>query len=113
MDYQYRINGGQYVLHDGDDPIGPLLEEVAIAFDRESGTLHKHGSPEMVENWVKNARQKFNDAGYDKFADDLVTISGKFPLEDLNKFLTHTGYIGLYFKRQMESIQDAKPSMKP
>ena len=98
-EYNYKTNCGQYVLHKGDKPIGPLLDEVSIAFDKESGTLHKHGSREMVERWADNAKSKFRESGFGEMADDIVVITGAFDLNDINRCITTSGYIGVLFAR--------------
>lgn len=120
MDYHYRLNCGQYVLHDGDMPIHEPLDEIAIAFDRQSGTLHMHGEPEMVEKWLKNAKQRFQAAGFNDMANDLMIISGRFELDDLNRCLSTTGYIGRLYERiqRGETVArsldaDIKPRAKP
>lgn len=105
-EYQYRLNCGQYVLHNGEAPIGPVMDEVAIGFDKESGTLHKHGSLATVEKWLKNAQAKFRAAGFDDMANELTMVSGRFELDDLNRCLSTTGYIGrLYEKLQRGEVR--------
>lgn len=101
MDYCYKLNGGQYVLHDGADPIGPLLEEVSLCFDKESGTLHKHGTPEFVAKWHADAQAKFRSARADSMADELVVITGRFALEDLNRCLSTSGYVARFYQKLM------------
>ena len=39
MNYEYRFINEKYVLHDEGEPIGQPLDEVAIALDKDSGTL--------------------------------------------------------------------------
>lgn len=99
MDFGYKLNDGQYVLYDGEDPIGPCLEEVAIALDKASGTLHKHGDPALVAKWFQHTQAKFRAAGFDDIADDLVVISGRFALEDLNRCISTSGYAGRLYQR--------------
>lgn len=104
MDYHYRLNGDHYVLHDGDTPIGEPLNEVAIALDAESGTLHKHGAPVHVAKWLEKAKRRFIQGGFPDMARDLVMIEGRFPLEDLNRCLSTSGFAGrLYARIQAES----------
>lgn len=109
MDYHYRMNCGQYVLHDGEDPIGPVMDEVAIAFDLESGTLHKHGSPEMVRAWCKKSSDKLIQAGFPEMAGDLVVIAGRFPVEELNKCLSITGYVRRMYDRASSGEISSQP----
>ena len=102
MTYEYRIEHGSYYLSDVSIPTNKtsgyrdtilMTDEVAIAFDKESGTLHKHGAPENVEKWASNARAKLIAAGAPDMAADIVTITGKFPVDELNKCLTHSNYL--------------------
>lgn len=104
MDYHYRLNGDHYVLHDGEDAIGEPLDEVAIALDAESCTLHKHGDPAYVTKWIDKARKMFIQGGFPGMAKDLVMIQGRFTLEDLNRCLSTSGFAGQLYKRiQAES----------
>jgi hypothetical protein len=99
MSYSYTLNAGQYVLMHGDSPVGRLLEEVSIALDKVDGTLHKHGSPESVQRWHAQAQQKLRAGGAFELADSLVVLTGRFPLEELNRCLSNIGYAGqLYLK---------------
>jgi hypothetical protein len=100
-EYQYQLNCGQYVLHRDGKPVGALLDEVAIAFDKENGTLHKHGAPEMVNAWAQHAQQKLRAGGASEFADDLIVVTGRFTLDDLNGCLTHSGYIGVLYTKML------------
>ena len=108
-EYNYQLNCGQYVLHADDKPIGAVLDEVAIAFDRESGTLHKHGSPEMVQGWLSLTQKKLRDGGMDEMANDLMLVCGKFPLEELNRCLTHSGYV----LRMVDKLQRGLIAQEP
>ena len=104
MNYHYKIietaAGSRYVLHDGDDPIGAPLTEVAVCFDKENGILHKHGNHEMVSHWYQNSRKKLIEGGAGFMADDLMVICGPIELEELNRMLTTSGYC----KRYMEKL---------
>lgn len=105
----YQLNCSDYVLHEGDKPIRAITQEVALAFDRESGTLHKHGAPEMVQNWFSKTRSRLIDCGFQNMADDLVLITGRFPVEELNKCLSCSGYV----LRMYENLQEGKLLPQP
>jgi hypothetical protein len=90
--YNYQLNCGQYVLHDDEKPIGRVLDTVAICLDKESGTRHKFGDPEIVRQWCSASQKKFREAGFDDMADALVVIEGRFTLEDLNNVIDITDY---------------------
>lgn len=116
MSHKYELQYGSYYLYDNSvNPITKerniklMCDEVAICFDKESGTLHKHGIPEYVSKWYFESRKKFIDAGFQDMADDLIMIQGAFPVEELNKCLSTTGYISKFWKKLQENqIQSAK-----
>ena len=112
-DYNYQLNCGQYVLHNGDKPVGAVMDDVAIAFDRESGTLHKHGAEAMVQEWVTRAQAKFRAAGFDGMADDLVIVTGKFPVEELNRCLTTSGYVLRMVDKLQRGLIGQEPATLP
>ena len=91
-DYNYRLNCGQYVLHQGETPVGRVLDEVALAMDRVDGTMHKHGDPTWVRQWHERMQTKLRESGNGELADDLVVLQGRFPLEEINRCLTTSGY---------------------
>lgn len=95
MDFPYyELNCGQPVLHKGGVPVGPPLDEIAIAFDasEERIVLHKHGNSELVQKWVDASKQKLMAAGKVGIemaaALEMVRIPafppGSLPLEDVN-----------------------------
>lgn len=100
----YRLNCGQYVLHSGDTPIGRVLDEVAIAVDRDGPVMHKHGPRETVEAWANSARERLRSQGGmgAEMAENLVVLCGRFPVGELNKLLVSTGYIE-EFMRKLEA----------
>jgi hypothetical protein len=100
------------VLHDEGERIGKPLELVAIALDKDSGTLHKHGSPEYVEKWCEAARTKFRTHGYHDMAAQLVVITGRFPLEELNRCLRISGYAGKFYGR-ISNVARVSPMIIP
>lgn len=91
-EHNYRIINGMYVLHAGDEPIGVPLLEVSIALDREHGVLHKHGAPDLVQQWVDSARASLRNVDA-AAADALVTVQGRFPVEELNRCLSNRTYV--------------------
>lgn len=105
----YRLICGQYTLHRGDAPVQAPMDEVALAIDIDSGTLHKHGKPESVHRWVADAKQKLSAGLHEASADEralrremisaLVVLQGRFELEELNKCLVISGYAGRLFQK--------------
>jgi hypothetical protein len=110
-DYNYRLNCSEYVLHKGDAPVGPLLQEVALAFDAESGTLHKHGAPAMVSKWAEDTSLKLRNVGAADLANALLVISGRFPLPALNKCLTASGYVGVFYAELRAGVHKELPML--
>lgn len=109
INYNYKLNCGQYVLHEGETPIGPVLDEISLCFDRESGTLHKHGSPELVDGWYQKTQAKFRKAGFDDMAASIVVVTGRFELAELNKCLSTSGYVARLYERIAEGAAEEEP----
>lgn len=98
-EYRYHKPDDRYILHRDGEPYGAPLQAVGLAIDIESGTLHKHGNPDRVQEWVTDAQAKFNNAGFPDMANTLVCLVGPFPVEELNKCLTITGYAGVLYQK--------------
>ena len=102
---EYRLNGGQYVLHAkrpfGDDlePVGRPLDQISLAIDIVEGTLQKHGVPELVAAWYADTSKKLRDGGCAEWADNLVVVTGRFPIEEVNKCVGAMSYAGIFYKR--------------
>ncbi|MEJ6003794.1 hypothetical protein [Paucibacter soli] len=119
MNFNYRLNCGQYVLHDGDRPVRRVLDEVSLAFTETDGVLVKHGDPESVQKWVSTTQGKYRAAGFEESAAGLVCITGRFPLEDLNRCLSTTGFVlNLYARLKsgelgQQPLLEAPPMRNP
>lgn len=106
----YRMEGTEYALVDEDDCIHWAGEEVAVAFtyclddQGMEGILHKQGNPEKVNDWAEKTRKKLADAGHLDMANEIVVVSGRIPLEDLNKMIEISGYIGIWYKRMQAEV---------
>lgn len=108
MSFEYKMEHGSYYLYNTDKPVNSITkkydivtmcDEIAIAFDKESFTLLKHGSPENVNKWYQTARAKYIEAGFEDMAQALVVIQGAFPVEEVNKCLSHSGYIQKFWEK--------------
>lgn len=102
MDYHYKTNFSQYVLMDGKTCLYGPYDQISICFDRDSGTLHKHGEPGRVAAWHEKTTKAFRECGYAEYAemaDDLVCVTGRFPLEEINKCISCSGYAGIFYKK--------------
>jgi len=100
MKLRYEMDGEEYVFFDGDDELF-RTEHVAIAFSVSSGlwTMHKHGQKAIVDQWAEVAKKKYIEAGYQNLADEIFVVSGVFPVDDLNRILSTTGFIKTFCER--------------
>lgn len=104
-EFNYRFNCKQYVLHKGDQPVGAVLDEVSLAIDTNTGSVLKHGNPEMVTRYVQETRAKLMQAS-PEWAAELVQLTGRFKLEELNACLTTSGFAGrLWAKAQAGTLR--------
>jgi len=66
------------------------MKEVAFLFDIDlPTTLLKHGHPDFVNDFANTIRMLIVESD----AAGLVVIQGKFPIEEIDKMLSITGYI--------------------
>jgi len=101
MDYHYETNCSQYVLMDGKRCLYGPYDQISLCFDRECGTLHKHGEPGMVAAWHEKTTKSFKAFGFNEMSDNLICVTGRFPLEEINKCLTNSGYAEIFYKKLM------------
>ena len=97
--FKYVLNCGQFVLTCDGDPISEVLDEVSIGFDMRTGALHRHGSVETVDAWFKKQQRQLREAGLDEWADSLIVMTGRFPVEEVNKVLAISGYAGRLYEK--------------
>lgn len=74
---------------------------VAVCFDRDDHVLHKHGDPDRVRKWAAATRAKLAAVGLEgaAMADALTVVEWPFGVDELNRCLDTTGYLGLILKR--------------
>lgn len=89
----YVLKNGKYAFFlDGRSLFA--TEEVSILFDSFDMTVHKHGTPFLVEAEFKNMHKTYGRAkGLEDIADNLRVITGKFDIDELNKVISTAGYI--------------------
>lgn len=105
---EYRWNCGQYVYHVDGQPTAAPTDSIAIAFDKESGTLHKIGNPINVNRWYQDTVKKLTGGGASDMAADLMVIEGRFPIDEVNKCMDCTGYIGVFYQKLLNGqVQEA------
>ena len=95
----YFIKDGEFVFNTAVRVIS-IGKEVALmvswnALRAESSTLYKHGRPEDVR---KAYNMLVAGIGNAQIADHarMITLTLDFPLEELNRFLSISGYIGIF-----------------
>jgi hypothetical protein len=97
----YKFEDGYFIFFGDTDTVLFRTKEVAILVDKDNGVLLKHGCPEMVELIFEEYKDKYIRAGFDKEAKALAVLRGRFAISELNKIISHTGYI----KRILERVQ--------
>ncbi|MDN8078888.1 hypothetical protein QZN30_05945 [Burkholderia multivorans] len=102
----FELNCGQYVMFRNGAPVSRVLDEVAICFDKEDGTRHKIGDPEVVRAWQKTNQDALRNAGLEGMADALVVIQGRFTLEDLNKVIDNSTYAPALYQKVMDGTAE-------
>jgi len=108
MDLQYQLKAGSYYLYDlRDEPSAVTGERryrlqtdtVAVAFNRSTGEIHEHGAPARIQSWAAHTRRRLRAAGEFDLANDLVVVSGPWPVDELNKCLWSRIYCRRTFQR--------------
>jgi hypothetical protein len=101
MRLQYELKHGSYYLYDmdakpsvlsGEREIRIMTDTVALCFRRGDGSLLRHGGPDQVEPWAAAEAQRLRAAGLADWADEVTVVTGAFPVDELNRCLTTTGY---------------------
>lgn len=97
QEFKYELNCGQFVFFRDGQPSSAPADVIALAFEVDDDglvILHKHGNPEIVSNWVRNAKDKLALVGdFGKQMGDALRVtevrvpvdpSQHFPLDILN-----------------------------
>lgn len=122
MSLSYELRHGSYYLVDldevpnrltGERTIHLMTDEVAIAFDRDSGTLLKHGSPKQVDAWVSKNQAAYRASGFEEQANAMVVISGAFPVEELNACLGNISYVQVLFDKLQKGLLTSAKAPPP
>ena len=113
-DIFYRKNGSEFELVHQLDRHEEILyrgKEVAIGFtydpEQDKGiqfTTHRHGSPETVQQWVERTnhaiqRSRFLRQPLGLWARPHTIASDQWDVEDLNRIISTTGYLGVALKK--------------
>lgn len=105
--FEYRLQYGSYYLYDtsahreGDLmplPILHMCDKIAIAYDKGTYTLHKHGDPSIVNKWAEDTRASFRSHGYNDMANDVTVleIDKQVPVDEINRCLSTSGYLKFF-----------------
>jgi hypothetical protein len=82
-------------------------DEVGVLLDQDTGSVLKHGQPEEVESHFHILHRAFQAGGFEKEANDLVFMKGRFETEDLNSMVGICGFAGQFYRRK---VADAVPA---
>jgi hypothetical protein len=86
----YRLEYGSFYLYENydADPYRMVLmtDEVAMAYDPDTYTMFKHGTPEHVREYVETAKKS-------GIIMNIITFSKEYPVEKINKVLSTSGYL--------------------
>ncbi len=97
--YKFKESNGALHLMDENNIITGYLA-LSFCFDTTTGTLMRYGEQETVEAWHKGIVKKYNEAGVEDAAKDLIVITNDSWDEKLvNRFLDTSGYIGYWWKK--------------
>jgi len=88
----YTKECGSYYYKDYNGGIIFMSDEISVLYDLD-GVMLKHGSPENVQkHFEKYKKMQALQPGLFSFR---VVTSNKWKVEELNKILTHSGYVVL------------------
>ncbi len=102
MTLEYRLLANQYHLHDNGKPSGRAMPQISLAFDREKGTLYKHGEPAMVQTWARLALSRMVGGEQHEAAQNLVVVTGRLPLDEVNLCLSSKVYAREFYERLLQ-----------
>lgn len=89
----------EYAFTHSNDEILFTTKLVAICYDKDTMTLHKHGTPNSVNSWMNTAHQKLSDAGFSNEANALIVVQGPFNVDDLNNLLACNGSLSKFLTK--------------
>lgn len=96
----YVRKDGIFVFHHTDGRKVDIGEEVSLMFSQDGNraTLYKHGRPDDVRKSYNKLQVGLRKGGSRRMANKikLMTVNLEFPLEELNRCLSISGYIGVF-----------------
>jgi hypothetical protein len=101
---QYTKEGSLYFF-------GTLLigEKVGVCLDYHPvdksirGTLLKHGVPDLTHHYFEKLKAAYEASNHLDLSEDLMYIEGPFDVDELNKTMTHTGYIATFYENFIDA----------
>lgn len=96
-----------HLIHNG-ETIGKY-EKIAFfyTYDKDGGpirgTLQKHGNPQLVLRDFQ-VFKAFNAKMNHKFGEVILVQDEDFDVEELNKMINTTGYVGIWHENQKEDL---------
>jgi hypothetical protein len=102
MTLEYRLLANQYVLFQDGKQTGRALPQLSLAFDRDNGTVYKHGEPAMVQTWAHLMLKRMVNGHMHDDAQNLVVVTGRWPLDEVNRCLENPSYAAEFFTRLMD-----------
>lgn len=121
MNLQYQLKAGSYYLYDMREQPSAVTGErrfklktdlLSIAFDNHTGEVHQHGTPSRIQSWACHTRRRLRAAGLWQEAEDIIVITGPFPVEEINKCLWIKGYCRRLLKR-LATLPHGKLQTRP
>ena len=76
-----------------------MCDQVAMAFEIDSGTLFRHGSPNTVTSWVNENQERAVECD---FRIGTLLFPRKHPVDEINRCLTNSAFIGELYRRLMQ-----------
>ena len=100
----YRMENGKYVFSlKGED----LFEtnEVSFMFDKKLSVLLRHGNSVLVRKIYQQTMDIYRSNGLNDIADDIIIVSGKFDLKEVNNVIGTCDYIGRFYTNLCEQAK--------
>lgn len=125
MDYPYRLRHGDVwfcgpqrtgaasSLASGMRHVCDGTDALALVFDAEDGTLHKHGRAADVRDWLDKTRAKFVEGGFSELASNLTLVEFKPVKEaiaELNACIATSGR-AIQFETRLQEMLAANPEL--
>ena len=114
-EYFYKIEGNEYVLYHGDKVVSRNDYAIALCYnlDGEFSGILKYGNKKTVETYFKKNFSKLMNSGLTEMAQNLKFISGRLPVDEVNKAISITGYISKLHQKIINNEIQVEHSVHP